>query len=268
MGTFEFGGISFSAISLGISPPRNSSSEIISAVTSTDCKLKPMETERWDNPQRSRNESHGLSKSAVPTAPHLENCKLSAKVGERLDKRAGNESFPPWTTWNGLLDMHPASTANEQHRYFRHQAMSDDAYPPWITGSDEDNYPLTRKCSVTYGSWFQKWSLRYIKAIIYRVWVDPWSYLQPTTEVNGSLLTSHRKMDLRWCRAQANDKHACNNGDKACEMEVVEFEEYMQHGGRIKQRFPHLNSIWLSTEMQEVIDKSKHTPIGTFTIPT
>lgn len=39
-------------------------------------------------------------------------------------------------------------------------------------------------------------------------------------------------------------------GDKACEMAVVEFEEYMRLADRIRKRFPHLNSIWLSTEMQ------------------
>lgn len=39
-------------------------------------------------------------------------------------------------------------------------------------------------------------------------------------------------------------------GDKACEMKVVEFKEYMRLANRIRRRFPHLNSIWLSTEMQ------------------
>lgn len=39
-------------------------------------------------------------------------------------------------------------------------------------------------------------------------------------------------------------------GDKACEMRVVEFEEYMQLADRIRSHFPNLNSIWLSTEMQ------------------
>lgn len=77
-------------------------------------------------------QSVGLTKSTVPNAPHLENCKLSAHINERLDKRAENESVPPWTTWKGLLDMHPASTANEQLRYFRHQAISEGAYPPWV----------------------------------------------------------------------------------------------------------------------------------------
>ncbi|KAJ6744307.1 COATOMER PROTEIN [Salix purpurea] len=46
-------------------------------------------------------------------------------------------------------------------------------------------------------------------------------------------------------------------GDKACEMKVVEFEDYMHLADRIRQRFPHLTSVWLSSEMQEVIDKSK-----------
>lgn len=39
-------------------------------------------------------------------------------------------------------------------------------------------------------------------------------------------------------------------GDKACEMKVVGFEEYIQLADRIRRHFPHLNSIWLSTEMQ------------------
>ncbi|KAJ6296609.1 hypothetical protein OIU78_022346 [Salix suchowensis] len=46
-------------------------------------------------------------------------------------------------------------------------------------------------------------------------------------------------------------------GDKACEMKVVEFEDYMHLAYRTRQRFPHLTSVWLSSEMQEVIDKSK-----------
>lgn len=39
-------------------------------------------------------------------------------------------------------------------------------------------------------------------------------------------------------------------GDKACEMKLVEFEEYMRLADRIRVQFPHLDSIWLSTEMQ------------------
>ncbi|KAJ1692411.1 hypothetical protein LUZ63_009109 [Rhynchospora breviuscula] len=45
-------------------------------------------------------------------------------------------------------------------------------------------------------------------------------------------------------------------GDKACEMKVFEFEKYMELANQIRQRFPDLKNIWLSTEMQEVIDKT------------
>nr|XP_009385698.1 PREDICTED: uncharacterized protein LOC103972991 [Musa acuminata subsp. malaccensis] len=53
-------------------------------------------------------------------------------------------------------------------------------------------------------------------------------------------------------------------GDKACEMKVVGFEHYMQLADRIRKHFPDLNSIWLSTEMQEVIDKTRRYPSWTF----
>ncbi|XP_013644126.1 uncharacterized protein LOC106348857 isoform X1 [Brassica napus] len=152
-------------------------------------------------------------------------------------------------------------------------------------------------------------------------WGKPWSYMRPTTEINGSLLTSHRKMDRRWWRAQAarylmrfQTEYTCGlvnvarhsafgkeaaeivlsaggwrkkkkkkrseieesvwsshkpwiprpmlsvhvrMGDKACEMRVAALEEYMRLADRIRERFPELNRIWLSTEMKEVVDRSK-----------
>ncbi|KAL3650156.1 hypothetical protein CASFOL_006559 [Castilleja foliolosa] len=152
-----------------------------------------------------------------------------------------------------------------------------------------------------------------------RVWGNPWSIIQPTTEVNGSLIVHHRKIDRRWWRAQAirylmrfETDYTCNimniarhtafgreaakmvlkssskdvqgkkhgietfvwsnhkpwlprpmlsmhvrMGDKACEMKVVGFEEYMHLAEKVRKRFPHLNNIWLSTEMQDVIDRSR-----------
>ena len=136
---------------------------IADTATSADCKFKRKEifTERWVDSKRSENgvddervsllhsawsallsesvdgeiafwQSSGLSKSAVPNAPHLENCKLSEQINEHLDKRAENERLPPWTTWKGLLTAHPASMPAEQLRYFRHQAMPEGAYPPWV----------------------------------------------------------------------------------------------------------------------------------------
>lgn len=74
----------------------------------------------------------GLNKSDVPNAPHLENCKLKAQVNERLDKRDGNENFPPWTSWKGLLETYPAAVTNERFVKFKHQAASEGAHPPWV----------------------------------------------------------------------------------------------------------------------------------------
>ncbi|KAB5512059.1 hypothetical protein DKX38_029087 [Salix brachista] len=172
LGTFELRGISYSAISQGNSPLNSSSSGFINTVANADCKSKRNEvfTERWFDSNGADDErvsllhsawsallsesvdggsafrhGAGLDKSAVPNAPHLENCKLNEQTNERLDKRHENERLPPWTTWKGLLDTHPASMANEQIEYFRDQTISEGAYPPWITGSDEENYPVTRK---------------------------------------------------------------------------------------------------------------------------
>lgn len=452
-GTFEFGVFSFAGFSTW-----NSTTQMINMVTSEDCDYKAKETEGRMNSQkideRSTDEKasllysvwsallnesivqdseffqrFGLNKSSVPKAPHFENCKLNTQLNKRLDARGKNGRFPPWTVWKGFLDIYPPSETDEQMRYLRRQAMSKGSYPPWITGSDEDNYPFTRKVQrdiwsrqhpsncqdpnvrflvadwerlpgfgmggqiagmcgllaiainekrVLVTNYYNRadhdgckgphrssWSCyffpetsqecrdrafelmgskeawengtitgkdNYSSKEIWvgptpRVWGNPWSYLQPTTEINGSLIAYHRKMDRRWWRAQAVrylmrfqteytcgllnvERHAAfgweaakmvlsglgqkwpedgmnkprsdieefvwsnhkawiprpllslhvRMGDKACEMKLAEFEEYMRLADRIRQQFPHLNSIWLSTEMQEVIEKSNLYP--------
>ncbi|RVW23755.1 hypothetical protein CK203_097569 [Vitis vinifera] len=387
----------------------------------------------------------GLNKSSVPKAPHFENCKLNTQLNKCLDARGKNGRFPPWTVWKGFLDIYPPSETDEQMRYLRRQAMSKGSYPPWIstneiccttlsmphrkymykgkiTGSDEDNYPFTRKVqrdiwSHQHPSNCQDPNVRFLVADWERlpgfgmggqiagmcgllaiainekrvlvtnyynradhdgckgphrsswscyffpetsqecrdrafelmgtkeawengtitgkdnysskeIWVGPTPrQASPTTEINGSLIAYHRKMDRRWWRAQAVrylmrfqteytcgllnvERHAAfgweaakmvlsglgqkwpedgmnkprsdieefvwsnhkawiprpllslhvRMGDKACEMKLAEFEEYMRLADRIRQQFPHLNSIWLSTEMQEVIEKSNLYP--------
>lgn len=47
-------------------------------------------------------------------------------------------------------------------------------------------------------------TLDFLKVYYYRVWGNPWSYMQPTTEVNGTLIGYHRKMDRRWWLAQVD----------------------------------------------------------------
>ena len=130
-------------------------------VTRTDCNVKAKETERLtdlkgrkerDNNDRvsllysawscvltkSANgateclQKLGISRSSLPNAPHLENCKVKTQLYDRLDKRTGNESFPPWTSWKGFLDMHHVAATTEQIQKFRHQAVTNGAYPPWV----------------------------------------------------------------------------------------------------------------------------------------
>ncbi|XP_043692133.1 uncharacterized protein LOC122642658 isoform X2 [Telopea speciosissima] len=442
----EFGGVSFSSPSPGF-PSQNLTSPVIDRTRRLDSQRSDGERESllysaWiallkesiDGKQEFLS-GLGLRRSSVPQAPHLENCKLSTQLNEKFDKRGENGSFPPWTNWKGSLRkalLHQSSKEGKQGQ-FEHRALLESAYPPWIMGSDEDNFPSTRKvqrdiwihqhpsnCSdpnvrflvadwekppgfgigaqiagmcgllaiaiiekrVLVTNYFNRadhdgckgplrshWSCYFFpetsmecrdrafelmgrpeaweKGIVTgkdnystkkiwagripRVWGNPWIFMQPTTEINGSLVTYHRKMDRRWWRAQAvrylmrfQSEYTCDlmnvarhtafglqaakmvlaslvrgwpevvgndsqsdieefvwsnhkpwvprpllsmhvrMGDKACEMKVVEFEGYMSLAARIRKNFPNLNSIWLSTEMQEVIDKSKLYPHWTF----
>lgn len=74
----------------------------------------------------------GLDRSSLPNAPHLEKCKLKVPVNKRLDNRDGMETFPPWTSWKGMLKMYPSAATNEGFSYFNRQATSEGAYPPWV----------------------------------------------------------------------------------------------------------------------------------------
>ncbi|KAG9446605.1 hypothetical protein H6P81_012733 [Aristolochia fimbriata] len=375
-----------------------------------------------------------LNVSNVPDAPHLEDCKLSASLNERLDSLEENGTFPPWTLWKGQLGLKLLQQTTGTDQEQRSSGVSSEgAYPPWVLGSDEDNIPFTRRvqrdiwmhqhpsnCSdpnirfliadweilpgfgigaqiagmcgilaiainenrvlVTkhynradhngcQGSSRSHWSCYFFpetsrecqdralelmtrqeswhkglvtgkenytsKEIwagrIPRIWGSPWSYLQPTTDISGNLVISHRKMDRRWWRAQAvrylmrfQSEYTCRlmniarheafgkqaakvvlaslrqdwpearinksksdlgrfiwsnhkpwiprpilsmhvrMGDKASEMKLVGFEEYMVLAERIRRRFPNLHTIWLSTEMQEVIDQTKLYPNWNF----
>ncbi|KAL1341641.1 hypothetical protein AAHE18_09G101400 [Arachis hypogaea] len=409
-GTFQLGPISFSStmlFSVAASDSSSSSGNSTShdhTVTHSECDFKLKQAERLSE-SNSNNEGDederkdGINVSDIPNAPHLENCKVKTKLYGHLDQRTGNESFPPWTSWKGFLDTHPVASSNEQIKELKYQAVSEGTYPPWIAGSDEENYPMTRKVQrdiwihqhpidcrdpnvkflvadwerlpgfgigaqiagmcgllaiaisegrVLVANYYNRadhdgckassrssWSCYFFPETSQECraakWGTPWSYLQPTTDVNGSLLVSHRKMDRRWWRAQAvrylmrfPTEYTCNlineanhaafgtiaakmvieslaggwpkqsgekerseineyvwsnhkpwiprpllsmhvrMGDKACEMKVVEFEGYMELADRIRRHFPNLNNIWLSTEMQEVIEKTKKYPHWNF----
>ncbi|GBG92853.1 hypothetical protein CBR_g57532 [Chara braunii] len=53
-------------------------------------------------------------------------------------------------------------------------------------------------------------------------------------------------------------------GDKASEMRIATFEEYMKLAEDVRREFPQTKYIWLSSEMQEVIDNSKNYTTWTF----
>ncbi|KAG4914044.1 hypothetical protein JHK84_054495 [Glycine max] len=311
-------------------------------VTRTDSNFKPKERERLTDLKSreeresllysawscvlSKSESEGnecllklgISRSSLPKAPHLENSKVKTQLYDRLDKHTGNHSFPPWTSWKGLLDTHPAAATTEQIKISRRQAVFEGAYPPWFLLADWERLPgfgisaqIAGMCGllaiaineirVLLTNFYKRADHDGCKDIIIvintmaLIWGEPWKYLQPTTDINGSLVASHRKMDRRWWRAQAvrylmrfPTEYTCNllnearhaafgkiaaemvlespaeewpkensnkagsdieeyvlsnhkpwipspllsmhvrMGDKACEMKVVEFEEYMQ----------------------------------------
>jgi hypothetical protein len=132
-------------------------------VTTAKCSFKPKQTERlrdlrsikerdqdeivsllysgWScvltKPTTKRSEcllKLGINESNLPNAPHFENCKAKSHLHNRLDTRIGNDSFPPWTSWKGLLDMHPLAATSGQIKNFRNQAVSEgNNYPPWVS---------------------------------------------------------------------------------------------------------------------------------------
>ena len=67
----------------------------------------------------------------------------------------------------------------------------------------------------------------------------------PRSDIDEYVWSNHKP----WAPRPLLSMHV-RMGDKACEMKVVEFEEYMQLADRIRRHFPNLNNIWLSTEMQ------------------
>ena len=71
------------------------------------------------------------------------------------------------------------------------------------------------------------------------------AFNSPRTDIEQFVWSNHRP----WIPRPLLSMHV-RMGDKACEMKVVGFESYMQLANRVREHFPNLNSIWLSTEMQ------------------
>nr|CAB3470330.1 unnamed protein product [Digitaria exilis] len=84
-----------------------------------------------------------LKRPDVPRPPHLENCRLSVEKNKKFDSRGDDGTFPPWTLWKGSLGLELFNQAKNKN--WAANANPDGQYPPWIAGSDEENYPQTRR---------------------------------------------------------------------------------------------------------------------------
>ncbi|EPS70182.1 hypothetical protein M569_04580 [Genlisea aurea] len=93
----------------------------------------------------SQSSSSGEDDSEYESPPHFENCRMLIEMNHRLDTRLRNGSYPPWTIWKGKLDDLPLGERDEQLKYYRDQIIAEGNYPPWVSGSDVENYPMTRK---------------------------------------------------------------------------------------------------------------------------
>ncbi|XP_027348842.1 uncharacterized protein LOC113860611 isoform X2 [Abrus precatorius] len=410
-GTFQFGGFSFSTMSmLNLSWNSDLNNNISKSIPIFSFLLISNRKER-DKGERvlllysawscvlTKSESRGnvclkklgISGSSLPKAPHFENCKVKTLLYDRLDKPMGNHSFPQWIAGSDeenypltrkvqhdiWIHQHPLNCNNPNVKFLLadwerlpgfgigaqiagmcgllaiainegrvlvtnfynradHDGCKGSSRSSWNCYFFPETSPECRQRALELIKSEDAWSKgtlttkeNYTTRHIWagptpRIWGEPWNYLQPTTDINGSLMGSHRKMDRRWWRAQAvrylmrfPTEYMCNllnearhaafgklaakmvldgvaeewpkensnkagseieeyvwsnhkpwvprpllsmhvrMGDKACEMKVVEFEEYMKLADRIRRHFPNLNTIWLSTEMQRVIDKSQ-----------
>ncbi|GBG82572.1 hypothetical protein CBR_g34948 [Chara braunii] len=90
------------------------------------------------------------------------------------------------------------------------------------------------------------------------------------TEVqNGGLLSDRTLQVDVWKRVRPSIPRPFVSlhvrlGDKGKEMRLAPFSEYMALAEQIRRQFPHAKFIWLSTEMQEVIEETKNYPTWTF----
>ncbi|KAF7132042.1 hypothetical protein RHSIM_Rhsim09G0136100 [Rhododendron simsii] len=268
LGTFAFGGISFYKFSNGITS-WNSSSDIIKTekvIMYSQQTSKDSVDERvsflysaWSALLDESTKGEGeLPQGAdqvrnVPKAPHLEDCKLSAQLNKKLDKRVENESFPPWNLWKGLLDTYPSSTAGERLK-------SNGAYPPWglrYLMRFQTEYTCNLLNAERHSA-FGREAAKLVLATPAKEWLEELTE-EPQSDIERFVWSNHKP----WMPRPYISMHV-RMGDKASEMKLVGFEEYMNLAERTRKRFPHVHNILVSTEMQEVIDKLRSYPHWNF----
>ena len=71
-------------------------------------------------------------RTSVPKAPHLEDCKTSVEINNRLDMHGENGSFSPWTLWRGLLGSKFRRTLETGQMRSGYNTKFEGANPPWV----------------------------------------------------------------------------------------------------------------------------------------
>ncbi|KAI8539530.1 hypothetical protein RHMOL_Rhmol09G0190100 [Rhododendron molle] len=262
LGTFAFGGISFSKFSNGITS-WNSSSDIVktekvimysqqTSENNVDERVSFLyaawsalldESTKGEGELPQGADQVRRSNKNVPRAPHLEDCKLSEQLNKKLDERVENESFPPWTLWKGLLDTYPSSTA--RHGGLRYLMRFRTEY-------------TCNLLNVERHSAFGREAAKLVLATPAKEWLEEVRE-EPQTDIERFVWANHKP----WMPRPYISMHV-RMGDKASEMKVVGFEEYMNLAERTRKRFPHVHNILVSTEMQEVIEKLRSYPHWNF----
>ncbi|OEL13068.1 hypothetical protein BAE44_0025913 [Dichanthelium oligosanthes] len=88
-----------------------------------------------------------LKRPDVPRPPHLENCRLNVEKNKKSYGQGDDGgAFPRWTLWKGSLGLELFDPAlHAKKGVGAANASPGGQYPPWIAGSDEENYPQTRR---------------------------------------------------------------------------------------------------------------------------
>ncbi|KAF7132014.1 hypothetical protein RHSIM_Rhsim09G0136000 [Rhododendron simsii] len=246
-GSFAFGGISFSSFSNGITSWNVASTSDMSDIDQEKVSFLYSAWSALLN-ESMKGQGDQLPQGAdqvrnVPKAPHLEDCKLSAQLNKKLDKRVENESFPPWTLWKGLLDTYPSSERRKS---------DEGAYPPWglrYLMRFQTEYTCNLLNAERHAAFGREAAKMVVLATPAKKWLEEVTE-EPQSDIERFVWSNHKP----WIPRPLLSMHV-RMGDKASEMKVVGFEGYMNLAERIRKRFPNVHNILISSEMQEVIDK-------------
>lgn len=150
------------------------------------------------------------------------------------------ELMQPTTQINGKLLIHHKAS---DRRWWRAQAVR------YFM-----RFPTEYMCSLLNMARHNAFGVKAAKMVLDSLpftWPEvPW--VRNETEIDQFVWKTHKP----WVPRPLVTIHV-RQGDKAQEMKIVNFQDYMKLAQHLRNRFPDARSIWLSTEMQEVIEESK-----------